>query len=145
MSWMNQVLRRVKDSDPVGGVWPVSVVNNGRVWCDASSIAIGTVLEINGMAVEDAAWLRKKHDKLHINVAELEAVVHGLNLGIKWNLKNIQVITDSATVKSWMTSVLTGSHRIRTHGVTEMLIRRKLSVVSELISAYDLSLSVMLV
>ena len=30
------------------------------MWCDASSIATGVVLEINNVKVEDAAWLRKK-------------------------------------------------------------------------------------
>ena len=32
----------------------------GVVWCDASSIATGVLLEIGGVVAEDAAWLRKK-------------------------------------------------------------------------------------
>ena len=28
--------------------------------------------------IEDAAWLRKKHDAAHINVAELDSVIQGL-------------------------------------------------------------------
>ena len=30
------------------------------VWCDASSIATGMVVEIGGSVAEDATWLRKK-------------------------------------------------------------------------------------
>ena len=51
----------------------VPAVETGTVWCDASSLATGVVLEIDGSVVEDAAWLRKKHDAAHINVAELDA------------------------------------------------------------------------
>ena len=47
---------------------------------------------------EDAAWLRKKDDYDHINIAELEAVVRGVNLALKWGLREIEVVTDSATV-----------------------------------------------
>jgi hypothetical protein len=39
---------RVAKEDPVGGFWYVSNVEEGRVWCDASSIAIGTCVEIDG-------------------------------------------------------------------------------------------------
>ena len=41
------------------GSWHVPKKDSGVVWCDASSIALGLLLEINGCAVEDAAWLRK--------------------------------------------------------------------------------------
>ena len=34
----------------------------------------------------------------HINVAELEAALKGLNLAIRWGLKFIKIMTDSATV-----------------------------------------------
>ena len=56
------------------------------------------VLEINGKTAEDAVWLRKKDDFNHINVAELEAVLKGVNLAIKWGLESIELKTDSATI-----------------------------------------------
>ena len=37
-------------------------------YCVASSIVIGTVLEVNGKVVEDASWLRKKDVFRHKNV-----------------------------------------------------------------------------
>ena len=53
------------------------------VWTDASSLAMGVVIQVNNDVVEDASWLRKKSDSLHINVAELEAVGRGINLAIQ--------------------------------------------------------------
>ena len=39
------------------------------VWCDARSIAIGAVFEVNEI-VEYASWLRNKDNFSHINVAK---------------------------------------------------------------------------
>ena len=144
-AWLAEVLRRVQRSDPVQGFWSVPDVKEGRVWCDASSLATGVALQVGDAIVEDAAWLRKKGDAAHVNVAELDAVIQGINLAIRWNLEIVEVVTDSATVRGWMTSVLTGSHRVRTHGLAEMLIKRRLALVAELIEAYSLSVSIRLV
>jgi transposase InsO family protein len=143
---LNDLLSQVALEDPVSGKWSVGRESkSGRVWCDASSIGLGVVLEIDDHVVEDAAWLRKKDDAMHINVAELEAVVKGLNLALKWNLEKLKIMTDSATVFGWLQSALTGSHRVKTHGTAEMLVRRRLSLVSELKKEYSVSMSVELV
>lgn len=52
----------------------------GTVWLYASSIALGVLLE--GNVVEDAALLRKKKDFHHINVAELDAAMKGINMAV---------------------------------------------------------------
>ena len=70
----SDVIERVNIKDPVTGVWHVQKSNNGVIWCDASSLALAVLLEINGAIVKDAAWLRKKDDFNDINEAELEAV-----------------------------------------------------------------------
>ena len=140
--WLRQVLERVSQADPVQGRWAVPRVDEGRVWCDASSLATGVVLQIGEVIAEDAAWLRKKHDAAHINVAELDSMIQGLNMAIRWCLKTVTVVTDSATVHSWLTSVLTGSHRVRSSGLSEMLIKRRLFMVAELIEAYGLTVVV---
>lgn len=57
----------------------------GIMWCDASSMALGVILEIEGVKVEDAAWLRKK-DCNYINVTKLDAVLKGVNLVLRWGL-----------------------------------------------------------
>ena len=52
---------------------------------------MGVVLEIDGVTVEDGSWMRKEDD--NINVADLEAVIKGVNLGLKWGIKRIIVVT----------------------------------------------------
>ena len=145
LAWIKEVVKRVQSSDPVQGVWFVPADRPGRVWCDASSLAIGVALDIDGQTVEDACWLRKKDDSAHINVAELDAVLRGVNMALKWQMKEIVLVTDSATVRSWLTSILSGSHRIRTSGIAEMLVRRRLSMIDDLKNEYDLVMHVELV
>ena len=130
--------------DPVGGLWSVSHTDKGVIWCDASSLAVGVIVEIDEVMVEDGCWLRKD-DGNHINVAELEAVVRGLSCGIKWGLKSMKVMTDSATVYGWVNSVISDSKRPKVGGLGEMLTRRRLSMVAELISLYELHVEVILV
>ena len=92
------------------------------------------VLEIGGIIVEDAAWLRKPLDVGHINVAELDAVLKGVNLALKWGFKDISIMTDSATVLSWLCSVLQGDFRAKVSGMSGMLVKRRLSIVKELVN-----------
>lgn len=56
---LTEVLQRVRASDPARGRWDV-YGTCGRVWVDASSLAIGAVLEVDGRPVEDWCRLRKK-------------------------------------------------------------------------------------
>ena len=74
----------MRASDPVHGEWLVSLSRRGRVWCDASSIATGVALEVNGVIVEDAACLCKRSDVHHINVTEFDAAMKGVNLAVKY-------------------------------------------------------------
>ena len=48
VNMVNEVITKVKDEDPVKGHWHVPKLKKGVIWCDASSIAIGTVLEVDG-------------------------------------------------------------------------------------------------
>ena len=120
-------------------------LKHGVVWTDASQIAIGVVLEINGKAVEDAAWLRKKDDYSHINVAELEAVLKGVNLAIKWGLNSVELRIDSATVGAWLTTVISGEKRVHTKGAAEMIIKRRLGNLKDIIAEFGLDIVVSLV
>lgn len=141
-SMLHECLARVEQSDPVRGRWPAPPGKSGRVWCDASSLALGVLVEVEGVAVEDGSWLRTKGDVQHINVAELEAVVKGLNLAIKWELTVVEVMSDSATVCGWLRSVINDSHRPRTSGLSEMVIKRRLCILGELMSEYGMSVTV---
>lgn len=55
------------------------------MWCDASNIALEVTLGIC-VEAEDAAWLRKKDDYNHINVAELDVVLKTVSLALRWRL-----------------------------------------------------------
>jgi hypothetical protein len=81
VTMLKEIVNRVNTNDPVKGKWTVRNTNCCKVWCDASSIAIGASIEVDGQIIEDAAWLRKTDDSMHINGAELEAVLKGLCSG----------------------------------------------------------------
>ena len=140
VTMVEEMLGTVKGEDPVKGRWNVQRTEEGVVWCDASSIATGVVLEIGGSEVEDATWLRKRDDCGHINVAELDAVLKGLNLALKWGLRKIELRTDSATVFAWVRSAISGEKRIKTKGAAEMLVKRRLGIIRELVEEFNLVL-----
>ena len=77
-----------------------------NVWCDASQIAYGVALERKNQIIEDGAWLRKADDGTHINLAELNVVIKGVNPAMKWGAGDITIFTDSAAVYSWLSSLL---------------------------------------
>ena len=81
-------------------------------------MAIGCALEVDGAIVEDGAWLRKQDDGSHINMAELDSVLRGLNLTVKWGLEKVEILTDSATVFSWLKSALFDTHTVKTKGMS---------------------------
>ncbi|XP_043189310.1 uncharacterized protein LOC122363759 [Amphibalanus amphitrite] len=135
-----ETLQRAKTADPARGRWDVTG-DEGVVWVDASSLAIGAVLEMEGSIVEDACWLRK-NPETHVNLAELDSVVRGINLSLAWNLKKVTVVTDSKTVYHWLTDALSGRARIKTKAASEMLIRRRLETVKSLRDEYGLQLTV---
>ena len=106
LDMMSEMVRKVRDSDPARGRWAVSG-DRATVWVDASSVTLGTVLEVEGAVIEDASWLRKE-DSSHINLAELEAVLKGLHLAVVWKMKEIRLMTDSRAVFHWLSDALRG-------------------------------------
>ena len=65
---------------------------------DASSVATGDALETNGTVIEYACWLRPTNDAQHINLAELNAALKGVNLALQWEATMLYFVTDSACV-----------------------------------------------
>ena len=139
---VQEVLARVNGCDPVGGAWMVSDTKVGEVWADASGLAYGACVRIDGTIVEDASWLRSKEDTTHINVAELDASLKGINMALRWRLQNITLYTDSKTCFDWLNGAVTNRNKLHTKGMSEMLIRRRLTILKELISQYDLKIIV---
>ena len=136
---LEDLLSRIRKSDPVCGIWNPPSHGFTRVWCDASSIATGAMIEIGNVIVEDAAWLRKSDDTAHINVAELDAILRGVNLALKWKAVKFKILTDSATVKGWLDSVFLSTHKARAHGIAEILVRRRLNMLNDLMVEFGLS------
>ena len=141
---IKEVLTRVRKEDPARGRWCV----DGQalsVWVEASSLATGVSLVYDGAVVEDACWLRPAKDSQHINLAELDAIIKGINLAILWKTTILYLFTDSACVQKWISDTLTGKARVRTKAESEMLIRRRLDTIIKLVKEYALSMNVSLV
>lgn len=143
---VQEIADRLKaGDDPVRGQWCVNRDSPVKVWADASNIAVGAALEVDGDIVEDAAWLRGKQDTAHINRAELDAVLRGINMAVKWGRKKLCVMTDSATVHGWLTAVVEKTHNVKTRALSEILIRRRLDTLREIIDEQSLNITVQLV
>ncbi|XP_045101323.1 uncharacterized protein LOC123498225 [Portunus trituberculatus] len=141
---MEYVSSRLSKEDPCCGQWCVHG-DQAVVWTDASSIAAGVVVETpQGAAIEDACWIRRDESS-HINMAELDAAVRGVNLAIAWGMRTIDLRTDSATVYRWIDDALSGRARLRTKAHGEMLIRRRIDVIRQLVTELELVMSVTLV
>ena len=107
-----EVVSRLDVDDPVKGIWSASS-EKLNVWCDASQIAYDIALERKNHIIEGGGWLRKPNDGTHINLAELNAVIKGVNLTMKWGAEDIAIFTDFAAVYSWLSSLLKKDKRIR--------------------------------
>ena len=140
-----ELAERLQVEDPVHGVWQVSCSPDSQwtVWCDASDVALGVVLEVDGQVIEDASWLRPQSDHKHINVAELDAVVKGLNLARDWGATRIQVATDSKTVAAWLEQLVHDLQRVKSGGLNATLIRRRLEIIEDLLATTNLHVQVL--
>ena len=136
-----EVLARVTRDDPVRGNWSVSGEEfTARV--DASSLATGMVLERHGDVLKEACWLRPTNDAQHINLAEHDTTVKGLNLLLQWQARTVHLLTDFVCVYHWLTDTLTGRARVRTKATSEMLVRRNFTILQQLIREDGLQVGV---
>ena len=142
---LRELKERLEKEDPVGGAWSVSTNKTVTVWCDASSLATGVALELDGKRIEDSCWLRKEDDSAHINVAELEAVLKGINLAISWGFKSINICSDSSSVFGWLKSLSEKDRPRKPRGISSVLINRCLQLLDDLIKETNITVSVKLV
>ena len=73
---------------------------------DASSLATDMSLLYDGAVVEDTCWLRLEKNSQHINLAELDVIIKGINLAILWKTTTLDLFTDSACVHKWISDTL---------------------------------------
>jgi transposase InsO family protein len=99
-----------KYGDSVKGTWQFNKNEKWSLYTDASKYALGAVLLIGDVVVQDGTWLRKVRDRRQINVAELEAFIKGITqivckakraLRIHDRL-DIDVYIDNTSVVSWL-------------------------------------------
>ena len=95
--------------------------------------------------IEDACWLRLASEDKHNNLAELDAMLRGINLALQWKVTVLHLKTDSACVHRWVSDALSEKARIHTKASSEMLIRRRLNTIKELVEEYELAVDVELV
>ena len=138
---VDELVARVRADDPARGQWDVGE-GVATVWTDASSLALGVAIEVGGEVVEDASWLRPRDDVSHINLAELDAALKGVNLAIQWGVSEMRLVVDSRTVYHWVSDLLSGRARLRSKATSEMLIRRRLGTLKALVDEYGLNVSV---
>ena len=78
----------------------------------------------------------------HINLAELDAVIKGINLAVSWNFRRFVLAVDSATVVGWLRSVVDRTHNVRTRALSELLIRRRLDLLRRVIEQEKLEITI---
>ena len=138
---LEDTIRRVTLDDPAKGRWDVAGTE-ATVWVGGcSSLALGVVVEVDGNVIEDATWLRAE-DASHINMAELDAMIKGVNMALEWQMKILHLRTDSLTVFHWISDTLRGKARLRTKASSEMLIRRRVGTCNALLDEYGLTVDV---
>ena len=80
-------------------------------------------------------------------MAELEAVFKVINLALKWNLTEVELKTDSATVVGWiktvypwLKTVINNDKRVKRKGASEIVIKRRLEILRDLLEEFDVTL-----
>ena len=138
------VLKRVGENDPASGEWEVRG-DEGKLWVDPSSLALGVLAQIGGITFEDETWLPKDRSEVHINMAELDAVLRGVNMALAWKLNKLQLFTDSVTVFHCISDAVTGKSRLRSKASAELITRRRVNLFRESVDDYNLDVNVNLI
>ncbi|XP_065658058.1 uncharacterized protein LOC136082574 [Hydra vulgaris] len=76
---------------------------------------------------------------------KLGAVIKGLNMGLNWKMEVLHICTDSKAVFHWVTDAHTRKSRLRTKASNEMLIRRRLQNITNIVDEYQLKVDIKLV
>lgn len=84
--------------------------------------------------MEDGYWLQPTNDALYISLAKLDVAIKGPNLAFQRQAKYLHIKKKDSLCKA----------RLRINVTSEMLVRRRLSTVKDLVQQYK-SVDVMLV
>ena len=114
------------------------------VWVTASCISTGVALETNETVIQDACWLCPTNDAQHINLAELDTALKGVNLALQWEAPVSHLVTDSTCVPWWISETLNGKAHVNTRAAGEMLVRQRLGTLQSLMKEYGLTIDMKL-
>jgi len=137
--------------DPAMGVWRLPAADDQVVvYTDASGLAEGVlVADKHDRVLEDAAWLRKLRKStsekpaasLHINVAELDALLKGVERVIALGLRRATFRCDNKSVVNWVGCALR-HERVNVQGMYRLLVLRRLEILQALVADHGLLLSI---
>ena len=63
-------------------------------------------------------------------------------MAISWDFQCIRLITDSKTVAAWLHDVLKNVRRVKTSGLYDVLIQRRLQILSDVVITTGISVSI---
>ena len=69
-------------------------------------------------------------------------MIKGLNLAVQWQVKELTIFTDSKTVAAWLQSVLGNVSRVRVSGLQQVLVQRRLQIITDLVAVTGLTFKV---
>ena len=138
----SQLYNCVCAEDPVQGNCFAIPDGDWFIWCDASNLATGVALQCGEAVIEDGCWLPPKDDRKHINVAKLDSVMSGLQLVTAYGLTRVCLMTDSKAVYGWLHNLLHDICRVKTNGLYNVLVQRRLQAIEELVQLTVLSIDV---
>ena len=141
----------LKRGDPVKGTW---AYDGDGEWClstDASNDALGFVLSIGGVVVEDGTKLRRRNCTKHINEAELDAVARFIDVIGDYkracNIKGHQKVTlfcDNKCVVAWLKRPISRNW-VKVGGRSRMLIQSTLDIIDRKIELMKVHLNIVFV
>ena len=126
--------------------WKIPDSGTYRLYCDASNILLGGMMRIKNDGVEsgdifDFSVLNK--NQVHINVAELEAALTGINILTEYAPReaDVEIFVDSKTCRAWLKIAL--EHGIvRTNSMYRALIKTRLEVFRQTVEMMRWKVSV---
>ena len=137
--------------DPAVGVWRLPPADEPVVvYTDASGLAEGVVVaDKQDRVLEDAVWLRKLRKSasekpaasLHINVAELDALLKGVDRVIALGLKRATFKCDNKSVVTWVGCALR-HEKINVQGMYRLLVLRRLEILQAIVADHGLMISI---
>ena len=69
-------------------------------------------------------------------------MLKGINLALKWNLNEVELKTDSATVVGWINTIINNDKRVKTKRASEMIIKRRLGIFKDVLNEFRVTLHV---